>query len=114
MLDKFTVLLYNNGMMRKRRSDRKHIVYSIINTVTGDFYIGVTQGSRQKDLRVRIQKHFRRALTENKDWIMCKSIRKYGPEQFHSQILEVVRGKNEAHKLEREMIEQYSPSLNTR
>lgn len=113
VLDNCTILCYNSGMMRKKRSDRRHIVYSITNTVTGDFYIGITQGFRQKDLKIRIQKHIRRALTEDKNWSLCKSIRKFGPEQFYAQILEVVRGKPVAHKLEREFISQYSPKLNS-
>lgn len=100
-------------MVRKKRSDRRHIIYSITNTVTGDFYIGITQGFRQKDLKVRVQKHIRRALTENKDWALCKSIRQYGAETFFPQILEVVRGKPVAHNIERQLIADYSPTLNT-
>ena len=100
-------------MVRKKRSDRRHIVYSIINTVTGDFYIGITQDFRQKDLKVRVQKHIRRALTEDKDWALCKSIRQHGAENFYSQILDVVRGKTAAHSFERQLIADYSPTLNT-
>jgi hypothetical protein len=100
-------------MVKKKRSDRRHIVYSITNTVTGDFYIGITQGFRQKDLKVRIQKHIRRALTENKDWALCKSIRRFGADIFYPQILEVVRGKTAAHSFERQLIANYSPTLNT-
>lgn len=100
-------------MVRKKRSDRRHIVYSIINTVTGDFYIGITQGFRQKDLKVRVQKHIRRALTEDKDWALCKSIRQYGADNFYTQILDVVRGKTAAHSFERQLIADYSPTLNT-
>lgn len=100
-------------MVKKKRSDRRHIVYSITNTVTGDFYIGITQGFRQKDLKVRVQKHIRRALTENKDWALCKSIRQYGADIFFSQILDIVRGKTAAHNFERQLIDNYSPTLNT-
>ena len=100
-------------MVKKKRSDRRHIVYSLTNTVTGDFYIGITQGFRQKDLKVRIQKHIRRALTENKDWALCKSIRRFGADIFYPQILEVVRCKTAAHSFERQLIANYSPTLNT-
>ncbi len=100
-------------MNRKKRSDRRHIVYSITNAETGEFYIGITQGFRQKDLKVRLQKHFRRAMTENKSWELCKSIRLHGQESFLAQIVEVVRGKSQAHALERELIGEYSPTLNT-
>ena len=100
-------------MIRKKRSDRRHIVYSITNAVTGEFYIGVTQGYRQKDLKIRVQKHIRRALTEGKSWALCDAIRFYGVESFVAQILAVVRGKVGAHQLERQLIGEYSPTLNT-
>ena len=100
-------------MVRKKRSDRRHIIYSMTNTVTGDFYIGITQGFRQKDLKVRVQKHVRRALTEDKNWSLCKAIRHFGADQFFSQIIEVVRGKPQAHAIERSMIKEYLPTLNT-
>jgi len=118
MLDKVASWLYNYDMMkittkRKRRSDRKHIVYMMQNVESGEFYIGVTQGSRQKDLRVRVLKHFQRALTEAKDWKLCKEIRSAGPASFFYTILEVVRGKKVAHELERELIAEHNPTLNT-
>jgi predicted GIY-YIG superfamily endonuclease len=100
-------------MNRKKRSDRRHIVYSITNAVTGEFYIGITQGFRQRDLKIRVQKHIRRALTEGKSWSLCCAIRSYGAEVFVSQIVEVVRGKATAHQLERQLIGEYSPTLNT-
>ena len=113
MLDTMDKRCYNNDMMRKKRSDRKHIVYSITNSVTGDFYIGITQGSRKKDLRVRILKHIQRARTENRSWALCEAIRKFGPESFLAQELAIVRGKTPAHNLERALIAEHSPALNT-
>jgi len=113
VLDTMDKRCYNNAMMRKKRSDRKHIVYSITNAVTGDFYIGITQGSRKKDLRVRILKHVQRARTENRSWALCKAIREFGAESFLAQELAIVRGKTPAHNLERELIAEYSPVLNT-
>ena len=100
-------------MNRKKRSDRRHIVYCISNTVNGDVYIGVTQGFRQRDLKIRFQKHVRRALTENKSWSLCQAIRDYGPEAFYANIVDIVRGKRAAHALERELIGEHSPVLNT-
>ena len=76
-------------------------------------YIGVTQGSKQKDLRVRILKHFQRAVSENRSWTLCNEIRKFGAESFFYTIIEIVRGKTEAHNLERDLIREYSPELNT-
>lgn len=100
-------------MIRKKRSDRRHIVYRLQNTVSGEFYIGVTQGFRIKDLRVRILKHFQRALKENKQWRLCQNIRQFGTESFTWSILEIVKGKAEAHIKEREITKLYNPTLNT-
>jgi hypothetical protein len=81
--------------------------------LNGDFYIGVTQGFRQRDLKIRVQKHIRRALTEDKDWSLCKAIRKFTPIAFDYRIVEVVRGKAIAHSLERKLIGEFSPILNS-
>ena len=101
-------------MVRKKRSDRRHIVYLLQNAVTGESYVGVTQGFRQKDLRVRVLKHFQRALSESKSWTLCKNIRQYGPAAFVWTVLDVVRGKGAAHALELELLSKYSPELNTK
>lgn len=101
--------------IRKRRSDTKHAVYCITNTVTGEQYIGITVcGSRVRNaLKIRIQKHVRRALTENKPWALCDSIRKFGTGAFTYGLVEVVRGRLAAHARERELIRAYNPALNT-
>lgn len=99
---------------RKRRLDRNHIVYSL--AVGKLEYIGVTyvqDRSPSKSLRRRWLKHVQRALTEGRDWTLCKAIRKHGPEAFETQVLEVVRGKAEAHKRERDYIRMLKPKLNT-
>ena len=99
--------------MRKKRSDRRHIVYMLQNVATGDFYIGITQGFRKQDLKIRVQKHIRRALTEGKSWTLCDAIRSYGVSEFVAQQLAIVRGKAPAHALERQLIGEYSPTLNS-
>ena len=99
---------------RKSRSDRKHVIYSL--AVNGREYIGVTfvdKGRVNASLTRRWQKHVRRALTEGKDWKLCVAIRKYGPDNFHVGVLEIVRGKSEAHIRERELIRERKPKLNT-
>jgi hypothetical protein len=101
-------------MKRKTRCDRNHIVYSL--TVGKLEYIGVTyvaDRSPVKSLRRRWQKHVRRALTEGRDWILCKAIRKHGPDAFEVAVLEVVRGKSAAHERERDIIRAFQPRLNT-
>ena len=100
---------------RKRRQDTKHVVYVITNTVTAEQYIGITVCGQQvrKALKVRMQKHIRRALTEGKDWGLCESIREHGVEAFTYGIVEFVRGRKPAHARERELIREYAPALNT-
>jgi hypothetical protein len=100
---------------RKRRQDSNHAVYTITNLVTGDYYIGITvcSGSINRALKVRFQKHIRRALTEEKVWALCNSIREYGPEMHVVEFVEKVRGRKPAHARERELIREYAPALNT-
>jgi hypothetical protein len=100
---------------RKRRQDTKHVVYCITNTTTGQQYIGITVCGQQvrKALKVRMQKHVRRAVTENKDWALCKSIREYGTLAHTYGIVEFVRGRKPAHARERELIAEFNPALNS-
>lgn len=99
-------------MIRKKRSDRRHIVYLITNTVTGQQYVGITAGYLKKHLKVRVQKHVWRAYNEDKGWALCNSIVKHGVEAHEYGILQVVRGKDAAHALERELIAKHDPALN--
>ena len=100
---------------RRRRQDTKHAVYCITNTQTGEQYIGITVCGSQvrRALKIRIQKHIRRALTENKDWALCESIREHGVEAHTYGLIEIVRGRKPAHARERELIRTYNPVLNT-
>ena len=100
---------------RKRRQDTRHAVYVITNVVTGEQYVGITVVGQkvQRALRVRMQKHVRRAVTENKPWFLCNSLREYGPEAHTYGVLEFVRGRKPAHARERELIREYQPALNS-
>jgi hypothetical protein len=100
---------------RKRRNDCNHAVYVITNTVTKEQYVGVTVVASlvKYNLRVRMQKHIRRALTENRDWALCKSIREHGAESFTYGLLKIVRGRATGYALERELILAHRPALNT-
>lgn len=60
-----------------------------------------------------MQKHLQRALTENKNWGLSHSLRDYGSQAHTYGLLEVVRGKKEAHVLETILIKEYQPQLNT-
>lgn len=100
--------------MRKKRTDRNHIVYSL--AVGKHQYIGVTfveDRSPAKSLRRRWLKHVQRAMKENRDWALCKAIRKFGADAFVVEVLEIVRGKADAHVRERELIRTLRPVLNT-
>lgn len=99
---------------RKARNDRKHAIYMLANTNTGEYYVGITVCGQQlkKALKVRWQKHVRRALTENKDWALCASIREHGAEAFEMDVLGVVRGRKDAHAFERSVIAEIQPQLN--
>jgi hypothetical protein len=100
--------------MRKKRSDRNHVIYAV--TAEGQKYIGLTVANGQAYLRsvkVRVQKHISRALKEDKDWSFCQFIRDNPEVQLRYEVLEVVRGRKAAHSRERELIASLSPSLNT-
>lgn len=102
-------------MKRKRRTDRNHLVYRV--SVDEHSYIGVTvvsfNGNKNRSLKRRWQKHVQRAMAEGHDWKLCRAIRKHGPDAFTVEILDVVRGKAEAHNVERELIRGLNPNLNT-
>ena len=102
-------------MKRKRRQDTKHAVYMLVNTNTCESYIGITVCGNdvKRALKVRLQKHIRRAVTENKSWALCRSIRKHGAEAFAMLLVDVVRGRKPAHAYEREIINGELPALNT-
>lgn len=100
---------------RKRRQDTRHAVYMLVNTVTDQHYVGITVcgGQVNRALKIRWQKHVRRALTENKSWALCESIRAHGPEVFAMLLVDVVRGRKPAHAVERSIVNTDRPALNS-
>ena len=101
---------------RKKRSDRNHIIYLLTNIQTNERYLGITVVEKVKPevaLVIRWQRHIHRAFTDNKNWTLCKSIREHGPLAWDKEIIEVIRGKAEAHKRERELIRELEPELNS-
>ena len=99
---------------RKKRSDRNHIIYEL--KVGQSSYIGVTHvesGAIGKSLQRRWKKHIQRAFAENKSWALCEAIRKYGASKFEVRVVQVIRGKSEAHLAERSMIRELKPKLNS-
>ena len=109
--------LMNSKINRKRRTDRNQVIYFIQDTVTLEYYIGLTAvcfaGNVRKTLNRRMQKHMQRAMTENKNWGLSRALRTHGAERFVFGTLEVVRGKRPAHARETELINTLQPALNT-
>ena len=102
--------------MRKKRSDRNHVLYRVTCVDTGDTYIGLTVALGQayvKSVKIRWQKHVSRAKCENKNWNFCNALRKLAGCDWQYEVIDIVRGRKNAHQAERELIAFFEPSLNT-
>ena len=101
--------------LRKKRVDRNHIIYELV--VNGKNYIGVTAKTEttiQKSVKSRAAKHFYRAKTEGKDWLLCAELRTLNSkDEIEIKIHAVIRGKAEAHKEEVKIRRAVKPMLNT-
>ena len=102
--------------MRKKRSDRNHIIYEIVNTINGKCYIGVTacigRAFNYSAVR-RFQKHCSRARRENKGWKLYTDMREYGVEVYDVFVVDMVRGKKAAHALEVKLLKEFNYELNS-
>lgn len=102
-------------MARKRRSDRNHAVYQIVCRPTGERYIGLTvvRGRAfQKSVKIRWDGHIHHAIVEGRDYPLQRRIREFGPDAFDHELIQVVRGKQPAHDLEKSLITTLQPELN--
>ena len=101
--------------LRKKRVDRTHIIYEL--PVNGLSYIGVTAKTEttiNKSVLARAAKHFYRAKRENKDWLLCKELRKLTDKsEIEVLVHETLRGKAAAHKREVALRRVIKPALNT-
>lgn len=104
-----------NEAPRKKRSDRNHIIYEL--RVPQGNYIGVTAKTEStvlKSVRVRANKHFYRAHSEDKNWTLCVALRELADKnEIEILVHEIVRGKADAHKREVEIRRAVKPTLNT-
>lgn len=100
---------------RKRRTDRNHIIYELI-TPLGN-YIGVTAKTEStvlKSVQTRANKHWYRAHSESKAWLLCTALRSVqSRELIEIRVHEIVRGKADAHRREVELRRLLAPTLNT-
>lgn len=121
---------------RKRRNDKNQIVYMMTNTITKERYIGITYMRGQaklKSLKIRWEGHLYGAFVEGRTHSFPTHLREYAPMMdknitkwykekakyvrklnglFDKQILEIVRGRDNAHKREVELINELQPELN--
>ena len=100
---------------RKKRTDRNHIIYEL--RINGLNYIGVTaktEATINKSVLARAAKHFYRAKTEGKNWLLCEALRGLNDKsEIEVLVHEVIRGKAAAHKREVEIRRVINPALNT-
>ena len=100
---------------RKKRVDRNHIIYEL--RIGSDNYIGVTaktESTVNKSVLARAAKHFYRAKTENKAWLLCAALRTLKDKsEIEVLVHEIVRGKAAAHRREVELRRALMPTLNT-
>ena len=120
MVDTSAKRRYNRYMTqtnttRKKRTHRNHIIYEL--RINGLNYIGVTaktEDTINKSVLARAAKHFYRAKTEGKNWLLCEALRGLNDKsEIEVLVHEVIRGKAAAHKREVEIRRQLQPILNT-
>ena len=100
---------------RKKRCDRNHIIY-LLTAPSGKSYIGMTvllNKDRKASLEKRWADHCRIANVYKYDYTLSQCIREEDAgKNFKREIIEVVRGKAEAHRRETQIIYQRKPHLN--
>jgi len=102
--------------MRKKRSDRNHVIYEIVNTLTGASYLGITVAIGRRfhySAHLRFQKHQSRAKKENKQWALYIDMRENDPSVYELFIVDVVRGKALAHEIETKLLKKFNYELNS-
>jgi len=81
-----------------------HTVYKITNTKNNKIYIGYTG----QTIEQRWYRHCRDAFSGKYDYKFVRAIKKYGPESFIIETLEIVESKDAGLSRERELIKEYN------
>lgn len=81
-----------------------HTVYKITNTKNSKIYIGYTG----QTIEQRWRRHCRDAFSGKYDYKFVRAIKKYGPESFIIETLEIVESKDAGLSRERELIKEYN------
>ena len=103
-------------MARKKRNDRNHVIYEIVNTLNGKSYLGITAciGRRvHYSALLRFQKHCSRAKREKKQWALYIDMRENDKSVYELFIVDVVRGKALAHQIETKLLKKFNYELNS-
>ena len=117
MVDNSVLWQHNTSMMKQRakRTDRNHIIYELV--LPEGNYIGVTAKTEStvlKSVKARAAKHYYRARTETKNWLLCSALRELASkDDIEIVVHEIVRGKAAAHHREVEIRRALRPNLNT-
>jgi len=102
-------------MARKKRNDRNHVLYLLTCITTGDRYVGLTVSAGrafQRSAKNRWRAHVRNATEYGHDTLLYRAMREHGVDSFRQEVLHIVRGKQQAHDLERLLISRMQPELN--
>ncbi|MEK7111897.1 MAG: NUMOD3 domain-containing DNA-binding protein [Patescibacteria group bacterium] len=83
------------------------VVYKILNTINGHFYIGITT----KDIKYRLRMHFNEARSGT-TYPLHRAIRKYGEEHFFIKSLYSCSTKEELKSTEKDYISVLKPYYN--
>ena len=103
-------------MNRKKRNDRNHVIYEIVNTLTGASYLGITAAIGRRfnySVQLRFQKHCSRARKEKKQWALYVDMRENDPSVYELFIVDIVRGKALAHQIEVSLLKEFNYELNS-
>lgn len=98
---------------RKKRSDRKHVIYCMTCENTGEQYVGVTvvrKGNVDNSIQIRMAQHLHRAWVEESNRVLPTTLRKFSDWTIDTMM--VIRGKAEAFMMESAIINSMLPTLN--